>query len=105
MNKLTPGPGPGVNLFTYTLAYLYFPRVTFSASESGLSTAMNGLEVQSGSVFNTPASGTPVNMEFSVLHRMGDSHNPNDTAGRRGQKLFYIWEFPTLHPAGINMFV
>ena len=38
---------------------------------SGLSTAMNGLEVQSGSVFNTPASGTPVNMEFSVLHRMG----------------------------------
>ena len=32
-------------LFTYTLTYLYFPRVTFSASESGLSTAMNGLEV------------------------------------------------------------
>ena len=37
--------GPGVNLFTYTLTYLYFPRVTFSASEPGLSTAMNGLEV------------------------------------------------------------
>ena len=31
--------------FTYTLTYLYFPRVTFSASKSGLSTAMNGLEV------------------------------------------------------------
>ena len=45
------------------------------------------------------------NMEFSVLHRMEDRNNPNNTKGRRGQELFYIWAFPTLHPAGINIFV
>ena len=45
------------------------------------------------------------NMEFSVLHRMGSDSDPNDTVGRRDKELFYIWAFPTLHPAGINMFV
>ena len=37
-------------------------------------------------------------MEFSVLHRMGDENDPNDTAGRRGHELYYIWPCPTLHP-------
>ena len=45
------------------------------------------------------------NMEFSVLHWMGSDSDPNDTVGRRDQELFYIWAFPTLHPAGINIFV
>ena len=36
-----------------------------------------------------------------MLHRMGDENDPNDTAGRRGQELYYIWAFPTIHPAGI----
>ena len=31
-----------------------------SASETGLSSAMKDLDVQSGSAFNTPASGTPI---------------------------------------------
>ena len=43
--------------------------------------------------------------EFPVLHWMGNNNKPNDTAGRGGQELFYIWAFPTLHPAGINKFV
>ena len=45
------------------------------------------------------------NMEFSVLHWMGSDSDPNDTVGRRDQELFYIWAFPTLQPAGINVFV
>ena len=44
-------------------------------------------------------------MEFSILHWMGDPINPNTTNRRRSQELYYIWAFPTLHPAGINMFV
>ena len=44
------------------------------------------------------------NMVFAVLHKMRESSNPNDTKGRRGQELFYIWAFPTLYPAGINIF-
>ena len=38
------------------------------------------------------------NMAFSVLHRMRETSNPNDTEGRRGQELFYIWAFPNLVP-------
>ena len=45
------------------------------------------------------------NMEFSVLHRMRETSNPNDIKGHTGQELFYIWAFPTLYPAGINTFV
>ena len=45
------------------------------------------------------------NMEFSVLHRMGSDSDPNDTVGRRDLELCYIWAFPTLSQAGINMFV
>ena len=40
-----------------------------------------------------------------MLHRMGNESDPNDTVGHRDQELYYIWAFPTLHPAGINMFV
>ena len=36
---------------------------------------------------------------------MGSDSDPNDTVGRRDQELFYIWAFPTLQPAGINVFV
>ena len=43
------------------------------------------------------------NMEFSVLHKMRETSNPNDTKGHRGKELFYIWGFPTLYPAGINI--
>ena len=45
------------------------------------------------------------NMEFSVLHWMGIDTNPNSTKCHRDQELFYIWAFPILHPAGINIFV
>ena len=45
------------------------------------------------------------NMEFSILQWMGDPSSPNATTRRRRQELYYIWAFPTLHPAGINMFV
>ena len=44
-------------------------------------------------------------MEFSILHWMGDPTSPNATTRRRRQELYYIWAFPTLHPACINMFV
>ena len=45
------------------------------------------------------------NMEFSIFQWMGDPTSPNATSRRRSQELYYIWAFPTLHPAGINMFV
>ena len=45
------------------------------------------------------------NMEFSIFQWMGDPTSPNATSRRRSQQLYYIWAFPTLHPAGINMFV
>ena len=61
---------------------------------------------------STPVSGhfsspkhSCKNMEFSVLHRMRDDSYPDDTKGCRGHELFYIWAFPTLHPADINIFV
>ena len=44
-------------------------------------------------------------MEFSILHWMGDPTSPNATTRHRYQEVHYIWAFPTLHPAGINMFV
>ena len=45
------------------------------------------------------------NMELSILQWMGDPTSPNATTRRRRRELYYIWAFPTLHPAGINMFV
>ena len=45
------------------------------------------------------------NMEFCILQWMGDPTSPNATTRRRRQELYFIWAFPTLHPAGINMFV
>ena len=45
------------------------------------------------------------NMEFSIMQWMGDPTSPNATNRRKRQELYYIWAFPTLHPAGINMFV
>ena len=45
------------------------------------------------------------NMEFSILLWMGDPTSPNATTRRRCQELYYIWAFPTLHPAGINLFI
>ena len=45
------------------------------------------------------------NMEFSIFQWMGDPTSPNATSRRRSQELYYIWAFPTLHPAGTNMFV
>ena len=39
------------------------------------------------------------NMEFSVLHWMGNDTNPNSTKSHRGQGLFYIWAFPTPTPS------
>ena len=41
---------------------------------------------------------------WNIIQNM-DGSNPNDTKGRRGLELFYIWAFPTLRPAGINIFV
>ena len=43
------------------------------------------------------------NKEFSILHWMGDPTSPNAKIRCRRQELCYIWAFPTLHPAGINM--
>ena len=45
------------------------------------------------------------NMEFSIVQWMGDPTSPNATTRHRHQELYFIWAFPTLHPAGINMFV
>ena len=44
-------------------------------------------------------------MEFSIVQWMGDPSSPNATTRHRRQELYFIWAFPTLHPAGINMFV
>ena len=44
-------------------------------------------------------------MEFSILHWMGNSNTPDSTPSRRSQELYYIWLLPTLAPAGINVFV
>ena len=45
------------------------------------------------------------NMEFSIFQWTGDPTSPNATSRRRSQELYYIWAFPTLHPADTNMFV
>ena len=45
------------------------------------------------------------NIEFSIHHWMGDPTSPNSSSRCKAQELYYIWAFPTLHPAGINMFV
>ena len=37
----------------------------------------------------------------TVGSRVNDNKE-NDTVGRRGNLLCYIWPFPTLHLAGIN---
>ena len=42
-------------------------------------------------------------MEFGILHWMGDPSNPNASLRRKRQELYYIWAFPTLHSAGINI--
>ena len=44
-------------------------------------------------------------MEFSVLHWMGNETKSDATPRRRSQELYYIWLLPTLAPAGINVFV
>ena len=44
-------------------------------------------------------------MEFSIVQWIVDPTSPNATTRRRRQELYFIWAFPTLHPAGINMFV
>ena len=44
-------------------------------------------------------------MEFSVIHWMGNELKSDSTPARRSQELYYIWLLPTLAPAGINQFV
>ena len=61
---------------------------------------------------STPVSGhltqkhhSVKDMEFSVIHWMGNDTKPDHTPARTSQELYYIWLLPTLVPAGINVFV
>ena len=43
-------------------------------------------------------------MEFAIIHWMGNATQPYPTSAHKSQETYYIWLLPTLAPAGINIF-
>ena len=44
-------------------------------------------------------------VEFAIIHWMGNATKPDPTPAGRSQEMYYIWLLPTLAPAGINIFM
>ena len=44
-------------------------------------------------------------MEFSIIHWLGNATKSDMTPARRSQELYYIWLLPSLVPIGINVFM
>ena len=52
-----------------------------------------------------PEKSTPVSRHFTQKNHSVKNMEFSIFQWRRSQGLYYIWAFPTLHPAGINMLV